>query len=193
MKTSLIMKKHLSKNKLHEAKMIVSVANVIPELLPKELFVALTPQQQERAKDVVRGLVDYLNMFYKRYNLGASVQNSSIKYKMYLKEQKLIENAKREINRMLMERSKFKIYHNSFRELLIEVEDYVESLGYTLDEYDWESQVVFGGSSGRARPSVGVTKSFTIGLFKNGIPQSKALHFQAYGMEDSYELNMYIR
>jgi hypothetical protein len=71
--------------------------------------------------------------------------------------------------------------------------DSAEKRGYVIDEDDWQTQVAFGGKYTRARPSIGKSHSFIIGLSKNGKPQRKSLSFQVFGMPSgNYELTHYI-
>ena len=92
----------------------------------------------------------------------------------------------------LTEKKKYEIYHDSFTKAWQEVQDYVKSEGYTMNEEDVDHQVTFGGATGRARPAKGKTNRFKIQLLKDGKPTKKYVHFQVYGMPNSYELNMYI-
>ena len=89
-------------------------------------------------------------------------------------------------------KNNYEVYHKSFTSAWDEVQNYVKSEGYELDKDDVEQQVTFGGSTGRARPSTGKTTRFDIKLSKNGKPVKQKLHFQVYGLPNSYELNMYI-
>jgi hypothetical protein len=87
----------------------------------------------------------------------------------------------------------FILYHTSFTSAAESAREYAFKQGYKIDEDDWMQEVGFGGKTGRGRPSIGKTNSFTVGLLKNDKPQKKALHFQVYGMESGkYELNVYI-
>ena len=89
-------------------------------------------------------------------------------------------------------KQRYEIYHKSFTSAWDEVKSYVAKQGYQMDEGDVESQVTFGGTTGRARPSTGKTNKFDIRLEKDGKPTKKIVHFQVYALPNSYELNMYI-
>lgn len=81
------------------------------------------------------------------------------------------------------------VYHNSYSSAVQAAEKYAESKGYLIDEDDWAREITFGPK----KPSDGKTNRATIGLFKNGKEQKKALHIQVYGMGNGkYELNAYI-
>lgn len=82
----------------------------------------------------------------------------------------------------------YKIYHKSFTSACDEVLDRVDGAGYHIDEDEWWNSV----SSGPKKPSNGKTNSYSISLMQNGKPSKKKVHFQVYGMENGYELNMYI-
>jgi len=103
---------------------------------------------------------------------------------------------KEEVRKMISEKGKYQLYHDSFTSAAETALDYAESQGYEVDEQDWQREVALGGggsTSGRARPSKGKTSRFTVGLIKNGKPQRKNLNFQVYGMDSGkYELNVYI-
>lgn len=101
-----------------------------------------------------------------------------------------------EVRKVISEKGKYPLYHDSFTSAAETALDYAESQGYEVDEDDWQREVALGGggsTSGRARPSKGKTSRFTVGLIKNGKPQRKNLNFQVYGMDSGkYELNVYI-
>jgi hypothetical protein len=82
----------------------------------------------------------------------------------------------------------YEIYHDTFSQSITEMLEYVTKNGYSIVEEDLSRDVTFGSG----RPRVGETKSFHLGLIKNDKPQKKHIHFQVYGMERKYELNMYI-
>jgi hypothetical protein len=90
-------------------------------------------------------------------------------------------------------KSDYEIYHKSFTSALEEVIKVLEKQGFKMDEDDMKQQVTFGGTSGRARPSTGKTNKFNIKLDKlDGDSIKKYVHFQVYGMKNSFELNMYV-
>lgn len=81
------------------------------------------------------------------------------------------------------------VYHNSYSAAVQAAEKYAEGKGYTIDEDDWAREITFG----RRKPSPGKTNRASIGLYKNGKLQKKALQIQVYGRErGKYELNCYI-
>lgn len=87
----------------------------------------------------------------------------------------------------------YETYHNSFTDAATDAREMAEKRGYTIDEDDWWNEVASGGRYGRARPAIGKTHTFTVGLLKDGKPQRKALIFTVYGMESGrYELVAYI-
>lgn len=87
----------------------------------------------------------------------------------------------------------YETYHNSFTDAATDAREMAEKRGYTIDEDDWWNEVASGGRYGRARPAIGKTHKFTVGLLKDGKPQRKALIFTVYGMESGrYELVAYI-
>ena len=84
-------------------------------------------------------------------------------------------------------------YFKSFTQAVEYARKATEKRGFTIDEDDWQTQIAFGGKYSRSRPSKGKTKSFTVGLFKNGKPQRKSLQISVFGMDSgSYELTQYI-
>lgn len=83
----------------------------------------------------------------------------------------------------------YQVYHNSYSSAVQTAEKYAESKGYTIDEDDWAREIAFGPK----KPSAGKTNRASIGLYKNGKLQRKALQIQVYGREGGkYELNCYI-
>ena len=87
----------------------------------------------------------------------------------------------------------YETYHKSFTEALEEVIKSLEKQGFKMEDSDMEQQVTFGGTSGRARPATGKTTKFNIKLNKlDDTPTKKLIHFQVYGLPNSYELNMYV-
>ena len=87
----------------------------------------------------------------------------------------------------------YKTYHESFTKAAEEAKEYAQKRGYDINEEDWQREVTFNGKYNRARPKIGKTHRFNIGLVKNGKPQRKALTFTVYGMpHGSFELVVYI-
>ena len=84
------------------------------------------------------------------------------------------------------------VYFDTFGGAVDAAKEYTEKRGYEIKEEDWWREIATGGKYTRARPGVGETHRFTIGLIKNGKLQKKALHIQVYGMKNKYELNYYI-
>jgi hypothetical protein len=103
-------------------------------------------------------------------------------------------NAQRYIMKMeTIKESSIPIYHNSFTDAVNTARQYVEKKGYEIDEDDWFTQIGTGGKYTRARPSIGKTHSFSVGLIKNGKPQKKNINISVYGMDSGrYELTAYI-
>ena len=102
-----------------------------------------------------------------------------------------LKNIVKEIKSMMSESSD--TYFNSFTDASQAARAYALKKGYIVDEDDWQTQVALGGRYNRARPGVGKTHSFSVGLLKNGKPQRKGLHFSVYGMESGkFELVVYI-
>lgn len=83
-------------------------------------------------------------------------------------------------------------YFESFTGAVEHVLRTVKKKGFEVDDEDWFSKVALGGRYGRGRPSRGKTHSFSVRLLKNGKETRTKVHFQVYGMKDTYELNMYI-
>lgn len=73
-------------DKVNEASMTVSIANVADELFPKEFFWVYNPKDKERVKSVIGDLVRTLNTFYKKQGIKVRFTDSNIKMKMYAKE-----------------------------------------------------------------------------------------------------------
>lgn len=97
------------------------------------------------------------------------------------------------VRESLKESKEYETYYNSFTSAAQAAREMVEKRGYTIDEDDWQSQVALNGRYNRARPEVGKTHRFTVGLIKDGKPQRKALTFTVYGMESGkYELTAYV-
>jgi hypothetical protein len=102
-----------------------------------------------------------------------------------------LKNIVKEIKSLMSESSD--TYFNSFTEASQAARVYALKKGYTVDEDDWFREVATGGRYNRARPGVGKTHSFSVGLLKNGKPQRKGLNFSVYGMESGkFELVVYI-
>lgn len=85
-------------------------------------------------------------------------------------------------------KGKYQIYHNTYSSAINEALEYAESMGYEPDVEDVWNNI----SIGPKKPSDGKLNKITIGLFKQGKPQRKALNIQVYGLGDRYELNTYI-
>jgi hypothetical protein len=86
----------------------------------------------------------------------------------------------------------YQIYHKSFTIASETARELAMRRGYEVDTDSWMNEVAMGGSTGRGRPSAGETTRFTVELLRNGKSVSKCLHFQVYGMKNSYELAAYI-
>ena len=87
---------------------------------------------------------------------------------------------------------KYLLSHDSFTACATEARKVAQDQGYEIDESRYEKEVSFNGSYSRARPDVGQAHRFTVSLLRNGKEHRKALHFQVYGMETCFELNVYI-
>ena len=85
-------------------------------------------------------------------------------------------------------KSDYEIYHNSYTDAVTEVMAFIKKNGYTVTDDDVHSEITIG----IGRPKVGKTNKFMLPLYKGDKKQKKAMHFQVYGMEKKYELNMYI-
>ena len=84
------------------------------------------------------------------------------------------------------------LHHDSFTACATEARKVAQGQGYEVDENNWQHEVTFNGPYTRARPDVGQAHRFTVSLLRNGKEHRKALHFQVYGMETCFELNVYI-
>ena len=62
-----------------------SIRNLFGELVPKEVYNAITPQQVEKKKSFVRDLVKTLNNFYKQHGIDWKFADTDFKFKMYSK------------------------------------------------------------------------------------------------------------
>lgn len=86
----------------------------------------------------------------------------------------------------------YSLFHESFSACAEEARKVAQDQGYEIDETCYEKEVSFNGAYSRARPDVGQAHRFTVSLLRNGKERRKALHFQVYGMETCFELNVYI-
>jgi hypothetical protein len=97
-----------------------------------------------------------------------------------------------QLHNILSHNNEDKIYFNTFSEAVQIAKQSAEARGYEIDEEDWWHQV----SVGQGRPKDGETTRMSIGLWKNGKLQKKALHIQVYNrglkFKNNYELNFYI-
>jgi len=71
---------------INEASKVVSIANVVRDMLPKEFFYVYKPEDKERVKAVISDLVKALNRFYKQHNIKVRFTDTDYKYVMYAKE-----------------------------------------------------------------------------------------------------------
>jgi hypothetical protein len=62
-----------------------SIRNLFGELVPKEVYNAITPQQVEKKKAFVRDLVKTLNNFYKQHGIDWKFADTDFKFKIYSK------------------------------------------------------------------------------------------------------------
>ena len=109
-------------------------------------------------------------------------------------ESKSVHNNTNKLFREALKEAKgSETYFNTFTDAVDFVRKTTEKRGFEIDEDDWQNKIAIGGSYTRARPSVGKTHTFNIGLFKNGKPQRKTLTISVYGMPSGkYELVQYI-
>ena len=80
--TSLMMPK--SNNSIKET-FTQSIRNLFGELVPKEVYNAITPQQVEKKKAFIRDLVKTLNNFYRQHGVDWKFADTDFKFKMYSK------------------------------------------------------------------------------------------------------------
>lgn len=73
-------------DKVNEASMTVSIANIVKDLFPKEFFQVYKKNDMERVKSAITDLVKTLNRYYKQHNINVRFVDSNIKMKMYAKE-----------------------------------------------------------------------------------------------------------
>lgn len=73
-------------DKVNEASMTVSIANIVKDLFPKEFFQVYKKNDVERVKSAITDLVKTLNRYYKQHNINVRFVDSNIKMKMYAKE-----------------------------------------------------------------------------------------------------------
>ena len=71
---------------INEASKVVSIANVVRDMLPKEFFYAWKSEDKEKLKAVISDLVKALNRFYKQHNIKVRFTDTDYKYVMYAKE-----------------------------------------------------------------------------------------------------------
>jgi superoxide dismutase len=111
-------------------------------------------------------------------------------FKKEKKDKKAMKpNAQRVAYRYLQAGKKdFRIHHRSYTNAMQEAYDFAEKNGYSLIEDDIFQQV----TTGKGKPSVGETRKHSLLLMKGDKMQRKALQVQVYGMENGYELNVYI-
>ena len=71
---------------INEASKVVSIANVVRDMLPNEFFYAWKSEDKEKLKAVISDLVKALNRFYKQHNIKVRFTDTDYKYVMYAKE-----------------------------------------------------------------------------------------------------------
>ena len=112
---------------------------------------------------------------------GAAHEGKHMKYKK--------ASPKRIADRYLQAGKKdFRIHHRSYTSAMEEAYAFAKKNGYSLIEDDIFQQV----TTGRGKPSVGETRKHSLLLMKGDKMQRKALQVQVYGLENGYELNVYI-
>lgn len=93
----------------------------------------------------------------------------------------------------ILEKSNYQIYHSSFTSAVTSARQYVEKMGYTVDEDSWTDEIALG----QGKPKNGSTTKAHIKISKDGKEQRKMLHIQVYDRGDTvgnrYELNCYIQ
>ena len=68
-----------------------------------------------------------------------------------------------------------------------------EKKGFEINQQDWYTKINLGGIYSRLRPNEGESRTFIIGLIKNGKEQKKCLSITLYGMQSGkIELTFYI-
>ena len=75
-----------TKESVNEASKVVSIANIVRDMLPKEFFYMWKPEDKEKVKAVISDLVKALNRFYKQHNIKVRFTDTDYKYVMYAKE-----------------------------------------------------------------------------------------------------------
>lgn len=88
----------------------------------------------------------------------------------------------------LTESSEYTVRHNSYSSAVNEIEKFAEKRGYSLKEDEVWNQI----SIGPAKPKDGDTNKFHLTILKDGKEQKKNLQVQITGVDEKYELNMYI-
>ena len=87
------------------------------------------------------------------------------------------------------EKSDYQVYHNMYSSTIDAIETYANSLGYDLDQEEYNSAYI----DAFFKPNEGETKKDTLSLYKDNKKQKKYLHIQIYGRPNKkYEINMYI-
>lgn len=84
-------------------------------------------------------------------------------------------------------------YFNSSADAVQYAKLETEKKGFEINSLDWFTQITFGGKYSRLRPNEGESRTFIIGLIKNGKEQKKCLSITLYGMQSGkFELTFYI-
>jgi len=74
---------------INESSLTVSIATIIKDLLPKEIFKVYKPEDKKRLKSIISDLVKNLNKFYKNHNIKTKFIDNLKTYSnrpMYIKE-----------------------------------------------------------------------------------------------------------
>ena len=92
--------------------------------------------------------------------------------------------------RKIIKENKFDydVYHTTYTSAIDTALEYANKLGYEYSPEEVAQLIGFGPK----KPDPGKTNRFSITLYKNEKEQKKALQIQVYGMENGYELNVYI-
>lgn len=99
---------------------------------------------------------------------------------------------KKQMIQVITETINEETYFNTFSGAVQFARLSVEKRGLEIDEDDWFREI----NTGQGKPKEGQTTRATIGLFKDGKPQKRALHIQVCNIGNSiknnYELNYYV-
>lgn len=90
---------------------------------------------------------------------------------------------------IIKEANEYEVYNKSYSSAIDEVLKFLKKKNFYPAKEEFSTEV----TTGRGKPSVGKTTKHSLLLYKkDGTPANKSVNFQIYGMEKSYELNMYL-